>query len=262
MVTSAGVVVGGGLVAGDQTSASTYRLDLRRGRVMKLPDLSVPVHDVAGVAVQGRPYLVGGGSAFEQDVVQAFGRGESWRVVGHLPSARSDLASATVGRRIVVIGGYDGHGPALTDVLVSANARRFSVFGRLRVPVRYPAVAVADGAIWVLGGERSGVMVDAVQRIDARTGRVRIVGKLPHPLGHASAAKLGDRIVLAGGRSSETTLTREMWWFDPSSPRFHRAGSLPTPLADSAVVSAGPSVYLIGGETPLLSDKVLKLTLR
>lgn len=261
VATPAGVVVVGGLVAGDQSSASTYHLDLRSGRSRRLPDLPVAVHDVGAALVRGSPLVIGGGNTAEQDVVQTRGPGGGWRVVGRLPSARSDLVSVSAGGRVFVIGGYDGTSPALADILVSTTGRRFTVFARLAVPVRYPAAAVADGAIWVFGGERSGVMVDAVQRIDLSTGQVRVVGNLPHPLGHATAVRLAGRILLVGGRASENALTGAMWWFDPTNG-FHFAGRLPTPLADSAVLRSGRSTYLIGGETPQLSDRVLQLTLR
>lgn len=256
-----GVVVAGGLVAGDQSSAATYRLDLRTGRVTSLPDLPVAVHDVGAALQNGHRLVLGGGNASEQDVVQGWRNG-AWRVIGHLPAARSDLVAVTVGNRTFVIGGYDGSTPAVADVLVSTGGRRWAVFGRLAVPVRYPAVAVAAGAIWVFGGERSGAMVGTVQRIDLRTGQVRRAAGLPGPVGHASAVTLGGRILLVGGRTDQSTLTRAMWWFDPANGDVRRAGLLPTPLADSAVVATGNSAYLVGGETPRLSDKVLQVTLR
>lgn len=262
MPTARGLVVAGGLVSGDQSTSEAYRVDLRNGHAAMLADLPVPVHDVGGAVVMGRPEVIGGGNTTEQGVVQSTQVGGGWRVRGHLPSPRSDLAAVTVGDRVLVVGGYDGTTPALADVLVSTRGGAFRVFGRLRVAVRYPAVALGDGALWVFGGERSGVEVDSVQRVDLRTGRVRIAGHLPRPLGHASAVALGGRILLMGGRTSATSLTASMWWFDPSSTTpLHRAGSLPTPLADSAVAVVGGAAYLVGGETPVLSDRVLRLTL-
>ncbi len=258
--TRSGLVVAGGLVAGDQSTAAAYRIDFRSGQAATLPDLAVPVHDVGGAVVQGRAAVLGGGNATEQDVVQTARVGGGWEVVEHLPTPRSDLAAVTVGDRVFVVGGYDGSTPALADILVSTREGAFRVFGRLRVAVRYPAVTRADGAIWVLGGERNGVEVDPIQRVDLGTGRVRIVGHLRRPLGHAAATSLGGRVLLMGGRTSATSLTASMWWFDPASAMpLHRAGSLPTPLADSAVAVVGGSAYLVGGETPALSNQVLRL---
>lgn len=253
------VVVAGGLVAGDQSTATAFRLDLSTGHVSTLPSLPVPVHDVGGAVLHGRAVVVGGGNAVEQRVVQAEQSDGTWRVVGQLPSARSDLVSVTVGPRAFVVGGYDGTSIAQDDVLVTTDGVHFKVFSRLDLGVRYAAVAQLGGSLWVLGGERGGVEQDAVQRIDLRTGATQIIGQLPHALGHASAVQVGNRLLLIGGRTSGSTLTNAMWWFDPSTQRFTPAGSLPTPLSDAAVVSDGSDIYLIGGENPTVSDHVLRL---
>lgn len=253
------LVVAGGLVGGDRSTAATYRLDLRTGRVRTMPDLPVAVHDVAGALEHGRPLVVGGGNTTEQGVVQSWGPGRDWSVSGRLPTPRSDLVSVTVDGRVIVIGGYDAASPAVADILVSRHGRSWAVLGRLRIPVRYTAAAVADGAIWVFGGERSGVMVDAVQRVDLRTGRVRLIGRLPHPLGHAAAVAVGRRVLVIGGRTSSTRVTEQMWWFDPAQEDFHPAGRLPAPLADTAAVTTGRAAYLIGGETPRLTDRVFRV---
>jgi N-acetylneuraminic acid mutarotase len=72
---------------------------------------------------------------------------------------------------------------------------------------------------------------------------------------------LGRRILLAGGRTTATTLTGRMWWFDPATSRFRRAGRLPHHLADSAVVQGHGRAWLVGGETPTYSTRVLRLAL-
>ncbi len=254
-----GVVVAGGLVTGDESTASAYRLDLAGGRATGLHDLLVPVHDVGGVLSRGRYLVIGGGNASEQATVQSLGSRPTWRRDLPLPSARSDLSAVRFGTGVVIVGGYDGNAPALPDVLRSGRGQGWTVVGQLRVPVRYPAVCAGAGAVWVFGGERAGVMVDAIQRIDTETGRVRVVGHLPGPLGHAAAVTIGSRILVAGGRTGQTGQTSAMWWFSPRGGHLQRAGRLPSPLSDSAVVRRGGSVYLVGGETPGLSDRVLRI---
>ena len=263
MSTPDGVIVAGGLIAGDGSTAATYRLDLASGHATKLPNLPVSVHDVAGATVGGRPVVLGGGNASEQDVIQVGGGpAGAWKVAGHLPTRRSDLSAVAAGDRVLVLGGFDGVSPALADILATSDGTTFRVVGRLSVPVRYAAVAVANGALWVFGGERSGAEVDALQRVDLRTGKSRVVGHLRYALGHASAVTIDDRILVIGGRTSTTQLTDAMEWFDPQNRRFVSAGKLPTVLADSAVVTKGHSTYLIGGESPRVSDRVIRLSFR
>ncbi|HET8604479.1 MAG TPA: hypothetical protein VFM09_11160 [Marmoricola sp.] len=259
-LTGSRVEVAGGLLPDDTSSAATYTLDLASGQVQHGPALPVPVHDTAGASLGGHPVVLGGGNAAEQAVVQARS-GHGWRVEGRLPTARSDLATVTLGGRVLVIGGYDGVTPALGDVLASRDGRHWSRVARLPVPVRYPGVAVSGGAVWVLGGERNGAEVSVVQRIDPATGRARVVGHLPHALGHEAVVALGRRLLVAGGRTSASTLTARMWWFDPATHRFHRAGRLPQRLADTAVVQGRGRAWLVGGETPTYSTRVLELSL-
>ncbi len=255
------VLVAGGMAPDGSSTGAAYELDLRSGHVERLPDLPVAVHDVGGVHASSGFLVVGGGNSSEQDVVQALDGRRRWSEQPALPTARSDLTAVAVQGRVFVVGGYDGGAPALADVLERTARSGWSVLARLPVAVRYPAVAVSGGQIWVIGGERAGVMVTTIQRIDVRTGRVRVVGHLPSPLGHASAVTLGHRILVVGGRTGQDQLTSTMWWFDPHTRALRRAGRLPTPLADSAVVTALGSAYLLGGETPDVSDHVIRLAL-
>lgn len=250
------LVVAGGLVAGDQSTAASYRVDVSTGAIQRLPNLVVAVHDTAGVAVNGRQVVLGGGNASEQAVVQVRGAA-GWSVGGHLPQPRSDLSAFSVDGRLLVLGGYDARSPAVPSIVSSPDGASWTTIGTLPVPVRYAAGVVSGRAVWLFGGEVAGAEQDAVQRIDVTTGRARVVAHLPSPVGHASAIALGNRILLVGGRSSTTSITRQMWWFDPATRRFTSAGRLPVPLADSAVAVNGGAAYLVGGESPALSDRVL-----
>lgn len=197
--------------------------------------------------------------------MQAPSRAGRWKVVGRLPQARSDLSLVTVGDSsppyMIALGGYNGTRTAEPGILVW-NGYGWDQIGQLPVPVRYAATAVIGNDVYVVGGERAGVMQTAIQRVDATTGKATVVAHLPGPLGHASAVALGGRILIVGGRTGVDTLTDRMWWFDPATAAVTQAGHLPFPLADSAVATAGGPAFLIGGETPRDTDKVLRLTFR
>ena len=256
------VMVAGGLLPDDSSTAATYTLDLGSGRTAAGPPLPVPVHDTAGALLGHRVLVLGGGNASEQAVVQTRAA-RHWRVLGRLPAARSDLTAVTAAGRAYVVGGYDGTSPALPDVLGSRDGRSWSVAGRLPTPVRYPATVVTGHTLWVFGGEVNGAEVDVVQRVDLATGHARVVAHLPRPTGHEAAAVFGGRVLLAGGRLTSNTLTDRMWWFDLRSHRITPAGRLPRPRADAAVVQpSGSTAYLVGGETPAFSDRVVRLTWR
>ena len=250
------VTVAGGLLPGNGSTAAAYAIDLRSGHVTNRPNLQVPVHDTAGAAFGNRMLVIGGGNAFEQDVVQAR-TGGAWSTIGHLPRARSDLSAVVVGKRAVVLGGFSGQNPAEADILASDSGRTWATIGRLPVPVRYAATTAMGHKIWLFGGEQSGQMKTAIQEVDSTSGRARMVGLMPSPLGHASAMVLGRRILSVGGRRDGNTIVDTMWWFDPAKHKLAPAGHLPMPLADAAAVTYRNRGYVIGGESPRNVDTVI-----
>ena len=195
------------------------------------------MHDVAGGLLGRAPAVIGGGNATEQDVVQA-AEARSWQVVGHLPTTRSDLSVVQRGRTPWVVGGYDGTSTHHDRVALAADGSSRPV-GALAHGVRYAATAVVGHTAYVFGGEVLGQELGDVQALDLRTGRTRVVARLPVPLGHAMAATFGDRVLLVGGRVSPDQQTAAMWWFDPATGGFSQAGRLPHPLSDAAVGAVG-----------------------
>jgi Kelch motif len=254
------VLLAGGLLVGDQSTDHVFRISLAAGRVRSSGTLAVPVHDTAGGVVGGLPTVVGGGNATEQSVVQAFD-GDAWSLAGNLPTTRSDLSVVEWQGRSFVIGGYDGvHVPREILELRPSGSMRGA--GSLVAGVRYAATARAGDTAYVFGGEVLGHELDAVQAVDLRTGRTRVVARLPVPVGHAMAATVGSRILLMGGRVTPDRQTAAMWWFDPASGRFTRAGTLPQPLSDAGVASYAHRVWLLGGEDPTVTDQVVTVTVR
>jgi N-acetylneuraminic acid mutarotase len=249
------VVLAGGMLPGDASSARAVEVDPATGRTQPLPPLATPVHDAAGGLFRGKPAVFGGGNATEQSVVQVL-TGSSWRQPAHLPTTRSDLSVVSAAGSTLVIGGYDGSATPRDVLRVGADGALTRV-GRLDQGVRYAATAVVGSDVYVFGGEVNHQELDAVQQLDAKTGRTRIVGRLPHGLGHASAVTVGGRVLVLGGRTGPQTLTDVMWWFDPARGSWHRAGQLPAATSDAAVVASGDHVWLLGGESPNVTDRVI-----
>jgi hypothetical protein len=254
------VLLAGGLLAGDVSTDRVTSVDLRDGHATAAPSLAVPVHDVSGALAGRVPLVIGGGNATEQDVVQRL-QGGTWTVVGHLPTARSDLSVVPRGSSPLVVGGYDGSATPTTVLTVHSDGS-VRPEGRLVQGVRYATTAVAGHTAYVFGGEVSGRELGAVQAVDLRTGRTRVVAHLPVPLGHAMAATVGTRVLVMGGRISPDRQTAAMWWFDPATGGFSRAGSLPEPLSDAAVASYRRQVWLLGGEDPSVTARVVFVRVR
>lgn len=247
------LLVLGGLAAGDTTTARIWSIDTGHAEAKEIGALAAAVHDASGALLAGRDIVFGGGAATTVADVQAWnGRGTTR--VGSLPQPRSDSAAATIGDTAYVVGGFTGRGMA-RDVLATSDGHSFRVIGRLRVGVRYPAVAAVGRYVYVVGGELAttegtlaGGQTDAVQRIDPSNGVVRVIGHLGNGLGHATAFALGGRLFVAGGRHGATA-TADVIEVSVQNGASRRVGRLPRAMSDSAVVVVGTTAWLVGGET-------------
>ncbi|TML63521.1 MAG: hypothetical protein E6G17_05325 [Actinobacteria bacterium] len=240
------LVVLGGLTAGSSSAAGVYRVDPSTGALRHLGDLAVATHDAAGARV-GREWLVfGGGEAKTIATVQSFDDAGVGRVVGRLPTSRSDLVSASIGDRVYLLGGYDGSRP-VADVLETSDGIQFDVVAQLPDPVRYPAVGVVGSKIYLFGGEGPAGATSDIQEVDPASRRARVVGHLPEARSHAAAAVIGGQVVVVGGRVGGSP-SDEMLRFDPVHAAVSRAGPLPEAVADAGVAVIGETAYLVGGE--------------
>lgn len=252
-----GLLVIGGLTVADRTTPAILRVDLGSGSVQPAGRLPAPVHDAGGAVVGGRDLVFGGGSTAVTSAVQDVTPGSSPHLVSHLPQPRADLVAVSDGHTGYVLGGFDG-AQGSTSILRTLDGRTFTVVGTLPVSVRYPAVAVSGGSVWLFGGEHAGKQVSDVQRIDLVTGHGSVAGQLPRPLAHAGAFTLGGAIFLAGGRSGDTE-TDTVMRFDPSTVKFTSAGHLPAARSDFGVAVDAGVAYLVGGESPTPVDTIIEV---
>lgn len=243
----AGVLVMGGIDAGQSSSTGVYRLDPTVGSLSQTGTLALATHDAAGAAIGGHPFIFGGGAQTVVDAVQSVPSTGAASTTAHLPQRRADLAAVKIGITVYLVGGYDGT-TATQDVLATTDGSRFTVVARLPVGVRYPAVVAAGNTIYVMGGEWAGTPSAAVQAINVRTHSARIVGRLPEPRSQAAAFSIAGKVYLAGGVTAKGR-SSDILGFDAGHTAFAAAGSLPAPIADAAVAVVANRAYLIGGES-------------
>ena len=241
------LLVIGGLDPSGSSTARVWRVALPRGVTTRLAVLPQAFHDSAGAVIDQDVYVFGGGNATELSTVQRY-RSGAGNVVGQMPQARSDLVAAEVNGTAYVLGGFDG-AHSVASVLATTDGATFRTVTQLPQTVRYPAVAVLDGRIWLFGGTHEGVEVTTIQRFDPATGDVVMAGQLPTPLSDASAVVLGGRILILGGRNRAQILDTVMR-FDPASGRTSIVGRLPYPVADAGAAVVDGVGYLVGGEGP------------
>ena len=252
-------ILGGLSSSGSSLSGASW-LDPASGTVTASGSLADVVHDGAGAQIGATSYVFGGGSPDTFATVQTLGSAaatEAGAVAGQLPQPRSDLATATIGGTVYIVGGYDGttYEPS---VLATTDGTHFASVATLPVPVRYPAVVALGGNVFSFGGQTgsgAGSAVNAtaaIQEIDPATHTAHVVGSLPQALYGAAAFVIDGHIYLAGGQTGGGQTLTQLYEFDQQTHRVADAGLLPQAVAFGgyATVGTGKSAigYLVGGE--------------
>ena len=246
----------GGQDSGQASTARVWNTTLPDGNTTRLATLPQAVHDAAGVVLGGDILVFGGGEANTIATVQRV-HGAAASVTGRMPQARSDLVAAEVNGTAYVLGGFDGTN-GVSDILATTDGANFRTVAQLPQSVRYAAVAVVDGRVWLFGGEHDGNNVTTVQVFDPATGTARVAGQLPETLAHASAVVLDGHVLLMGGRHAGRILDSIMQ-FDPASGAASTVGTLPYAVADAGAAVVDDVAYVVGGETPAVSASVIEV---
>ncbi len=244
----------GGLNAAKVSSPSVFAIDPTSGAAKPYGNLSPAVHDAAGAFLNGKFLVFAGGTGATPpitNVVQAVpGAGGAAQGVGMLPQARADLAAAVVDNTAYIVGGSQETQSFFPSVLASTDGATWRTAGNLAQPVRYPAVASSNGAVYIIGGVAStGADTTAVQRYDPKTGTTTVIAQLPSPTSHASAVALGTSVYVLGGFVNNV-VSNQVLRVDLGTGSVSQAGTLPAALSDAAVATVGPLAYLAGGQGP------------
>ena len=99
----------------------------------------------------------------------------------------------------------------------------------------------------IAGGTSGTAARREVLRFDPADGTVRRLAILPEPVTHASAAALGGRLYVVGGRGDALDSARAAIVSVDPSGRVARAGRLPVPLSDTGAATLGGRIVVVGG---------------
>lgn len=259
----------GGLDLAGGTVSTSYLLAPTTGAVGPAASLAEPTHDAAGTLLGSSALVVGGGSVAPAAAVQLAPASATATVTvsGQLTVARADARAVTIGDTAYVVGGYDG--PSMdTAVLATTDGRVFRQVATLPVPVRYPTLAVADGVVYVLGGQNAaGAPVPTVQEIDPHSGRAVVTGSLGVPLAASVATTVDGTIYLAGGLVTGPggiVPTTAVFAYRPGAADVQHVATLPVAVANAGAARLGTRLYVLGGEnaagTPVDNAQVVTFT--
>jgi N-acetylneuraminic acid mutarotase len=177
--------------------------------------------------------------------------GSTWRAEPSLPLARGEVAAATVGGEIAVVGGFLADGTSSPRVeLYSPSTKTWRRAADLPAAVNHALAAARLGRLYVAGGYGSSGRLRTAWVLDG--GRWRALPPLPYGLAAGGAAFLGGKLYLVGGVAGlpdRSLLVRRALVLDPVHPDRWRFAPAPTPREHLAVTVAAGRIYALGGRT-------------
>ena len=230
----------------DQTPARVNPQRQRRALrplAVALAPLIVLVSPTTASARPSAPHSAASGV----DTVSAAG----WAQRPPLHYPRFGLGVATVGGRILAIGGFDSD--ELFDVVESREVSGpggWHTIAPLNTARTNLGTATLDGIVYAVGGYDDTSTLDVVETFDPRTGSWSRSPHLPQPRGGTAAAALGGLLYVAGGFISAPGIeetTASVIAYDPRRQTWRSVAPMPTARELLRLVTAGPYLYAVGG---------------
>jgi DNA-binding beta-propeller fold protein YncE len=174
---------------------------------------------------------------------------------GRLPAPVQDAAAAPYAGGAVLLGGLTSADTS-TDGIVVATRAGARVVGQL-AGAFHDSAAVALGRLtYAFGGGNGVAQLDAIVRVDPRTGADERVGTLPSPSSDQAAAALGGSAYIVGGYDGTRWLDTIVAWRPGHAARV--VAHLPHPVRYAAVAAAAGRIVIAGGslESGAASDAI------
>ncbi|MFC1748332.1 Kelch repeat-containing protein [Pseudomonadota bacterium] len=234
-----------------------------------LQSLEIARSHPSTAAYEGKIYAFGGGGPNFKSLSSAIcldPETNEWSECASMPTLRSGTVAATMGDYIYVAGGgfrqEDGKFRFLTTVeIFHPKTNTWTKGPDLINPHDYPAVAVIDGCMYVLGGHhpkateggpKTDPGFDFCERLDPNKGAWEAIAELPTPRFALSAVTHEGKILAMGGvafrpEGFNNFTTIEI--YDPKTNQWSEDESLklPWPAAGLGSAKVGDDIFVFGG---------------
>ncbi len=177
-----------------------------------------------------------------------------WERLPAMPTARSEIACATIGTRIYVVGGIGLDGSKRAFEAFDVNSGRWEKLAPLPTKLNHTGVAAWGGSVYVSGGFldlRQNQFSVSLYAYDVRTGRWEDLGPMPDfRYKHFMIARNGW-LHLIGGLH-----LREIWSYHIATGRWRT--DLITPLPEcrdhTVVLQDSNYLYVVGGRNDRVAE--------
>jgi N-acetylneuraminic acid mutarotase len=210
-------------------------------------------------ATQMIVHTTSGDEAFELSEITSitFGNGGDfeWTIKAAMPTVRSSGGSAVVGNTIYTINGHEGN-PGTGRIVEAYDVLSDSWSTKATYPRpegRYgQGVAVIDEDIYVFCGTNSWgtYFTNTVDKYNETSDWTLDVSTYPlSEISSCMCAAVNGYIYCFGGADSysASTITNNVYQFDPSNGSFTQKSDMPTARAAGMAIPFGDKIYVIGG---------------
>ena len=180
----------------------------------------------------------------------------AWEERAPMPLSRTEVAAATMGSEIVVLGGFTiDRGASRRVDAYSPIRNSWRRLPDLPVGVHHSMAVGANGKLYVLGGYTvTGMALRSAFVLER--GRWRALPRMPYARAAAGAAFARGTIVVAGGVGAAGRLARNALSLDLRTRRWSIVVG-PTPREHLGVASLAGTVYAVAGRTAGLDTNLL-----
>lgn len=183
----------------------------------------------------------------------------SWRSAAPMPTKRTEVAAASLGGKIYVIGGFEkpGLGNVMNLGITSAVdvydpvTDKWTAAAPLPVGLHHVGIGIVKGRLYVIGGyARVGINiwspVATVYAYDPTTDQWAELEPMPTVRGALAVAEVGGRLYAIGGFDGRANVAA-VEVYDPMRNKWETRAPLPTPRDHLAVAVVDGAIYAIGG---------------
>ncbi len=205
-----------------------------------------PVANSPVVAIQGEPLAA---LPDQSSATPIFIRPTLFQVVRNLPRRYLWLPALAVALLIALGSAVTARQTALTALASPAPSplARWRAWSMLPTARSGLAVATYENQVYAIGGEWGDQVSAAAERYDPASDRWILLASKPTAVGDVSAAVVGGRLYVPGGRLSSGRVTSVFEVYDPRENKWETRASLPSPVSAYALTAFEGKLYLFGG---------------
>lgn len=183
----------------------------------------------------------------------------TWRTAAPMPTKRTEVAAATLGGKIYVVGGFEK--PSLGNVMSFAITTAVEVYdpatdrwtskAPLPVGLHHVGIGVVDGRLYVIGGYAQSAFsvwkpVATVYAYDLATDSWTERASMPTARGALSVTEHEGKLYAIGGFDRKAN-NAQVEIYDPVRNVWSAVAPMPTPRDHLVAATIAGKIYAIGG---------------